>query len=399
MKNLPQEFAIRQLDDLASEIRLVVVHPAYKQQHSLLNALINNPGSVYVRFDGTGLTHAQLVQQLDSAVATQESDPSLDRVGTLVLDECDRADAEAFDALLPELVARSGPARLVIITRDVPRSVITSESVRRQTSFVPVEESLMLWDYAHQDEGTALLEVRALGTGRILLNGQSVDNWDGVLPRSLFFYLIDRGMTTRSEIFETFWPTLSTREATNVFHVTKRKISEVLGMDLTVYWSGFYRISPDIKLSYDAAVFSEMIQDSEVATPEQALRLLERAISLYRCDYLTSVDMEWTTKRRKELLETYGEALINLAKIVEKSGDIRRALGLYVRAAVTTPQREDLARSIMSLYRDLGKHEDAILTYERLEAELETNLGVSPAPQLQELRDFIRSEMRELAVR
>ena len=40
-------------------------------------------------------------------------------------------------------------------------------------------------------------------------------------------------MVTRDEIFETFWPGLPTKEATNVFHVTKRKISERLGYELT----------------------------------------------------------------------------------------------------------------------------------------------------------------------
>jgi len=390
---------VRQLGDLASEIRLVVVHPAYRQQHTLLNLLLDNPRAAYVRFEGSNLSRAQLGQQLDTAIASQTGDKSVSGISTLVLDECDRANMGAFDAFVPELISGNRPERLVIISRDVPRCVVASENLRSQTRFVPADDSLMLWDYAGQDNGSALLEVRALGTGRILLNGQSVDNWDGVLPRSLFFYLVDRGMTTRSEIFETFWPTLSTREATNVFHVTKRKISEVLGMDLTVYWSGFYRISPDIKLSYDAALFSEMIQDSEVASTEQAQHLLERAISLYRCDFLTSVDMDWATKRRKELLESYGEALISLAKMVEKSGDLPRALGLYLRAAMTNPQREDLARSIMSLYRDLGKHLDAIYTYERLENQLETNLGVSPAPQLQELRDSILAETREKVVR
>jgi DNA-binding SARP family transcriptional activator len=103
-------------------------------------------------------------------------------------------------------------------------------------------------------------------------------------------------------------------------------------------------------------------------------------------------------KRRRELLEGYGEALISLAKMVEKSGEFARALGLYVRAAMTNPQREDLARSIMLLYQELGQYEDAIATYDRLESELERSLGVSPAPQLQELRASIRSEKRKQLV-
>jgi DNA-binding SARP family transcriptional activator len=393
MITLSQEHVLQQLQELDSSTRLVIVHPNYVPQHLLLNPLMNETGVVYVRFDGVNLAEHQLETQLKAALASQSE--SLRKVKTLVLDECDRANVNALDAFLPRLAAQLSSGRVMVVSREVPQCVLNDEQLRSQSRFVPVDEAVMLSDYAHQTDGTALLEVRALGSGRILLNGKHVDNWDGVLPRSLFFYLIDRGMTTRSEIFETFWPNLSTREATNVFHVTKRKISEVLGLDLTVYWSGFYRIAPDIKLSYDAALFSEMIQDSAVAPTEEAKRLLERAISLYRCDFLTSVEMDWVVKRRKELLESYGEALISLAKMMEKSGEIARALGLYVRAALTNPQREDLARSIMMLYHELGMPEDAIATYARLEQELERSLGVSPAPQLQELLASIQAEKQK----
>jgi len=393
MIHLSQEIVLQQLQELDEDSRLVIVHPGYVQQHLLLNLLLDQTDTAYVRFDGANLADSELDAQLETEIARQTE--SLGSVKTLVLDECDRAETHAFDTFLPRLVSRLSGGRVVILSRDVPQCALSDDMLRSQTRFVPTDDVLMLSDYTQQTDSMALLEVRALGAGRILLDGKSVDHWDGVLPRSLFFYLVDRGMTTRSEIFDTFWPSLSTREATNVFHVTKRKISEVLGMDLTVYWSGFYRISPEIKLSYDTALFSEMIQDSAVASPEPAERLLERAISLYHCDFLTSVQMDWVNKRRKELLEAYGEALISLAKMVEKSGEYARALGLYVRAAMTNPQREDLARSIMLLYQELGQHEDAIATYERLEAELERSLGVSPAPQLQELRANIHEEKRK----
>src|SRR5260370_15199033 len=140
----------------------------------------------------------------------------------------------------------------------------------------------MLPRFGAQRADRALLEVYALGLGHASINGRKIDRWDGALPRSLFFYFIDRGMVTRDEIFQTFWPTLSIREATNVFHVTKRKISEILGFDLTVYWSGFYRISPDIDLYYDVVKFVEDVQNSVVANDHDGIQLLERAIDLSR---------------------------------------------------------------------------------------------------------------------
>jgi two-component SAPR family response regulator len=248
-------------------------------------------------------------------------------------------------------------------------------------------------DYAQRENPPALLEVRSFGAGHVLLNGQNVDSWDGVLPRSLFFFLVDQGMTTRNQIFETFWPHLSTREATNVFHVTKRKISEVLGTDLTAYVSGFYRISPNIELSYDAALFTETIQSSAVLSSEEAVDLLRRAIALYKGPFLTSLPLDWVKSRRGELLQMYGEALVALAKTCEDAGDIHEALGLYLRATLTNRQREDLAANAMRLYHGLQMHSDALVIYERLREELESKLNMQPAPFVQELAAAIRSDL------
>lgn len=386
-----QNLVVQQFEAVDSKVRLVVLQPNYAAQHALLTILIQQPNSVYVRVDGNGLTAADVRAQIEAAATLQTGSADLSQVDTLILDEFDRVLSVDADMLLPWLTLDAVAGRVIVLGRRVPYIALDDPRLRDCTRFIPAERDLMLWDYTHHDGETALLEVRALGAGRVHLNGRPVDNWDGVLPRSLFFYLIDRGMTTRGEIFDTFWPNLSTREATNVFHVTKRKISEVLGMDLTVYWSGFYHIAPKVELSYDAALFSSTVQDSAVVSNDEAVVLLRRALSLYRGDFLSSIDMPWVQKRRQELRQTYGEALVALAKSTERQGEVRRALGLYLRAATTNRQREDLALSIMRLYHDLNMDGDALQVYSQLESQLKGELGVSPAPQLQELAATIRS--------
>ena len=92
------------------------------------------------------------------------------------------------------------------------------------------------------------LEVYAFGRGHAVSNGREISSWDGALPRNLFFYFIDNPLVTRDQIFEIFWPKLSVRDATNVFHVTKRKITERISVyvddgrnyELTIYSTGFY---------------------------------------------------------------------------------------------------------------------------------------------------------------
>jgi DNA-binding SARP family transcriptional activator len=390
MPLLRRRLAAQQLHEKGADVRLIFIHPNFAQQHAILTEFL--PGGAYVRLSGNALSKEDVQRQIAEALEAQGA--RLDSVETLVIDEADRASMQEFTVLIRDVLGQMPSGRIVVLSRALPSGLLADSHLRQQTHFVPARDKMMLWDYAQHNNGSnALLEVRALGLGRVQLNGQPVENWDGMLPRSLFFYLVDRGMVRRAEIFETFWPDLSVREATNVFHVTKRKVSEVLGIDLTVYWSGFYHISPKISLSYDVSLFTEMAQDSAIAPDEEAVGLLEQAVSLYRGDFLTSLESDWVVQRRQDLLQAYGEALISLAKIYERTNEPHRALGLYLRATTTNLHREDLAASIMRLFRELNQPQEALTVYERLEKELRQALNVAPGKQVRELADSIRNEI------
>jgi DNA-binding SARP family transcriptional activator len=393
MKVSGHSFAVEQLRAaLQTTQRVIVIHPNFIQRHVLLTSLLHN--IVYVRLTGRHLTVDVVREQVDIALKQQETSlASLSVAQALILDESDRIQPEALHQVLQDIIAHFA-AKVIVFSRALPHRLFQDADMRAHVALVPTGDSQMLWDYARRSaSGGALLEVRALGEGRVHLNGVDIDEWDGQLPRALFYFLVDRGMVTRSEIFDTFWPTLQPREATNVFHVTKRKISEVLGVDLTVYWSGFYHISPRIQLSYDAALFTQMIQDSAVMGFEQSIQLSEDAIELYRGDFLSSLDMAWAIRRRHDLRQTLGEALIALAKTNERIGNHQLSLGLYLRAAATNRQREDVVASIMRLYRMLAMPHDALHVYHRLEHELATALNVTPTPALRELAAQIEREI------
>ena len=357
-----RSLTLHQFKSLDVTKRIVVIHPHYVQPHVFLGQLDHEIN--YVLFSGDHLTYAQLAEQLDSALGN--ATPAADSI--LVLDELDRAQSAAADRFLPELADQIACQRIIIFCRRIPTILLQDPELVQQVAFIPVDEDLLLWDYAyHQENGSHLLEVNAFGKGQVTLNGKTYDRWDGVLPRSLFFYLVDRGMVTRSEIFETFWPELPTREATNVFHVTKRKISEVMGIDLTTYWSGYYHIASNINLSYDSVHFTELVQRSAVSPAEEAIELLNRATFLYRGDFLCETDMDWAVKRRYELKAEYGEALGNLARAYEEIGRMETALGLYLRALAFDGPGEEVLYGAVHLYTLLNQHEEACAVHQRFQ--------------------------------
>lgn len=232
------------------------------------------------------------------------------------------------------------------------------------------------------------LEVYGLGAGFVLMNGKLIEHWDGVLPRNLFFYFIDKPLATRDDIFRTFWPELHPKDATNVFHVTKRKIGEritaKLGLsetyELTQYVNGFYIPSDKIVRHYDVTDFLSAVEDAAVARDErQAENLYARAIDLYKASFLTSITMPWAIERREQLRQSYAQALIGMGRIAQGRNLLEHARGFFSRALKETPEREDIHREMIRLYGMQGMINDAIQHYQRLEQYLHKTVGIAPS--------------------
>ena len=251
-----------------------------------------------------------------------------------------------------------------------------------------------------EDTPKPQLEVYALGRGYALVNGQQITNWDGALPRNLFFYFVDHPLVTRDEIFKTFWPDLTVKEATNVFHVTKRKISERIslkvgeagGYELTQYSGGFYMPSDKVVRHYDAGDFQESVERALTTLDEREEELLlNRAIDLYKAPFLQTIEMKWTIERREQMRQLYSQALINMGRIQKRRENDRGALGFFVRALKGTPEREDIHREVMATYLKLDMPDDARQQYQRLSQILNDNLGIAPSRESQALFELVEA--------
>jgi DNA-binding SARP family transcriptional activator len=235
------------------------------------------------------------------------------------------------------------------------------------------------------------LEVYGFGTGHVYMNGLPIETWDGPLPRNLFFYFIDHPMITRDEIFDTFWPGLATKEATNVFHVTKRKVSERLGYELTSYSGGFYRPSDQIQIHYDVKNF-----ETEVATGiesgKESIETYYRAIRLYRTEFLHTTEMPWIDERREHLRLTYASALIAVGRIYKSLNETEKAISFYLRALREVPQREDIHRDVMTIYEGRGERDKAIVQYKALKDILKRSLGIAPSSATRTLYNMLTGE-------
>lgn len=240
------------------------------------------------------------------------------------------------------------------------------------------------------------LEVYAFGRGYTIVNGQYVTNWDGALPRNLFFFFLDKPLVTRSEIFQTFWPNLPTKEATNVFHVTKRKVTERLSLglpsavEMTRYSGGFYTPSDKYIRHYDVAQFQADVEKAAMTGSEaEEEQLLLRATRLYRAPYLQDSEMDWIRERREQLKQMNAGALISLGRLYRRQERDELALSAFNQALRDTPEREDIQREVMNLYLKMGRRSEARAQYKHLAQVLRERFNIAPSRDTQDLYNSI----------
>jgi DNA-binding SARP family transcriptional activator len=405
---------------LVKNYQILLFSPRLRNRNALLAQFIPTPGAYYYTLSPEDTTLPQLLQGL--AHGLQDISHDFGSEVTQALGQRKTKPADFADALLADLKrAKPAPAYLILDGLDVldlnadtvaffqrlcdalPRTlhlIINSRIlsydpwlslVHAGKAFVIGEENALgggIFD--PHEQRTHHLEVYSFSTGSVFVDGIPIDSWDGPLPRNLFFYFIDHPMVTRDEIFETFWPELNTKEATNVFHVTKRKVSERLGFELTAYAGGFYRPSKQMKLHYDVAHFEENYQLGQKATADlSVIETWYKAIRLYRNEFLHNFDMPWINERREHLKLEYVEALVNVARIYKALNKLDDAIHYYLRSLRQVPTREDIHRELMTLYEQKGERHKALSQYQALKEILQRTLHIGPSKATVALFDML----------
>lgn len=306
---------------------------------------------------------------------------------------------EALVETLPENVQIALNSRL--LTNPAMRALVEQGKAALLGHVQHRRELVFTWETQPKPQ----LEVFALGRGVTFFDGREVPAWDGMLPRNLFYYLIDHPLVTRDEIFADFWKGVSLKDATDIFHVTKHKVTEVLGRympapgdyEITQYKQGFYLPSENLVRHYDVEIFEDAVaQALESSDTHEMEILLGQALDLYKGHYLDGTEAAWAERRRDQLILLHCEACIWMARILEERGEQETAIELYAQAVEECPQREDIHRAIIRLYLQLGQRDRAREQYRILDRELYQRLGIPPSREsldlLREIEDGTSSQ-------
>ena len=287
----------------------------------------------------------------------------------IVFDEYDCSDeADDIHRFIEELVdVLPENARIIINSRTLPRLPWVAMVARQQAALL-LDDSLVQNNfYETNSNGSMRLQVYALGPGRVLLDNNLIDTWEGHLPRLLFFFALDRHIVTRAAICHAFWPDLDIDQAVNVFHVTKRRLHKALNLDVLVHHDTHYQINPDLNVYYDVVEFVETLMQGRDKSNPNRMEAWQQAVKLYKGPFLQGHNEPWIEKRRTAFSVGFVEALSNMAATHEAEDRKEQALKLYIQAINEDPTREDLHRQVMSLYAQMGRRGEALVHYQQLE--------------------------------
>ncbi len=225
------------------------------------------------------------------------------------------------------------------------------------------------------------LKIYALGQSRVVAHGEPIPDsaWQAAMARELFFYILLHGPVERDTVGLVFWPDLPSDKMINNFHSTLYRARHAVGSDGIVLENDKYSLGVDYW--FDVEAFESLVERARLLPPHdwQVEDLWRQVVELYQGDLLPNVDRPWCISRREALRAGYVEALRELGRCHESRGAFQGAITWYRQALKVDELREDLHRSVMRAYAQIGRRSDAVAHYRQCQETLRQELGVEPS--------------------
>jgi DNA-binding SARP family transcriptional activator len=194
---------------------------------------------------------------------------------------------------------------------------------------------------------------------------------------ALLTYLALEGSTPRPKLSALLWPDSDDRTARNNLVQTLRRLKKVTGTDLI---TGEDALKLSDALEVDIAKLNVMSFQGNY----QELLTLSGDLLLYDYDDAPEFS-DWLFLEREKLNNLRREALSKLIEQFEKENDYVTALNYATTLLQLDPINEETYRLLMRLHYLSGNRNKALKTFEHCKTVLQTELGVEPMLETQQL--------------
>ena len=230
----------------------------------------------------------------------------------------------------------------------------------------------------------------------------AADAWTTRRARDILCFIASRHhhRTPKDAIIDTFWGETDVKTVEKNFHPTMSHVRKALNsnqplkQNFLVYRDGDYQLNPEFSYRIDTEEFDRLITDGEAGRRERnfarCIDCYERAVSLYRGEFMQGSYEPWVDEQRSYYREQYLRMLESLAAVAEKKQEWMHAMDLAQRILREDPFREDIHCMVMRTQAAVGNRVAVKEQYETLRGLLQEELGVEPAMQTQKAyRDLV----------
>ena len=219
------------------------------------------------------------------------------------------------------------------------------------------------------------LRTLALGIPTVLLENKPIRRWRLAKTMELYFFLLESQYPVHKEqIVDALWPHVD-EQADQQFRSAVHYLRKAIGDACVVHHSGSYELTPTILYKdnfwYDVQEFRGLYawgkSASAAENEQEAKDAFQKAIALYRGDYLQSFYNDWCYSRRTELRQQYLSAFENLAQIAWKMEQIDESIHYWQKLLNIDSYWEDAHHGIMRCYLRQGRRTLALRQYQQYE--------------------------------
>jgi DNA-binding SARP family transcriptional activator len=118
--------------------------------------------------------------------------------------------------------------------------------------------------------------------------------------------------------------------------------------------------------------------------------LAKRALSLYGGPLLHAETYQnWTVANRERLRSKYLRLISAMARLSDRIGSSEEAAEYFTKGLETEPLSEEFHQGLMASFFRLGRQAEALAAYRRCKEVLQAELGITPSPKTEALREDI----------
>lgn len=223
------------------------------------------------------------------------------------------------------------------------------------------------------------------------------DAWPTRRARDILCFIVSRRhhRASKDTIIDTFWGETDFDVVEKNFHPTVSHIRKALNsnqplkQNFLLYRDGDYQLNSEFSYRIDSEEFDQLVSEGENARRarqfEQCIAAYERALTLYRGEFMQGSYEPWVEEQRTYYREQYLRLLEALAGVAQTSEDWPRAMQLAQLIIREDQFREDIHCVLIKAHAAMGNRGAAKEHYEGLKRLLESELGVEPSLETKKL--------------